>query len=106
MVIQETKGSAAGQVELTEANIIITGGRPIGSPENFNLLNESAKLLGAAVGASRAAVDAGVCAAQHAGGPDRENGQSEALHSLRAFRLGPAFCRHEDIQNHYSDQHG
>jgi len=59
MVIQETKGSAAGQVELTEANIIITGGRPIGSPENFSLLNECAKLLGAAVGASRAAVDAG-----------------------------------------------
>ena len=59
MVIQETKGSAAGQVELTEANIIITGGRPIGSPENFSLLNECAKQLGAAVGASRAAVDAG-----------------------------------------------
>jgi len=59
MVIQETKGSAAGQVELTEANIIITGGRPIGSAENFSLLNECAKLLGAAVGASRAAVDAG-----------------------------------------------
>jgi len=59
MVIHETKGSAAGQVELTEANIIITGGRPIGSPENFSLLNECAKQLGAAVGASRAAVDAG-----------------------------------------------
>lgn len=59
MVIQETKGSAAGQLELTEANIIITGGRPIGSAENFSLLNECAKLLGAAVGASRAAVDAG-----------------------------------------------
>ncbi len=59
MVIQETKGSAAGQVELTEANIIITGGRPIGSPDNFSLLHDCAKLLGAAVGASRAAVDAG-----------------------------------------------
>ena len=59
MVITEAKGSAAGQVELTEANIIITGGRPIGAAENFSLLNECANLLGAAVGASRAAVDAG-----------------------------------------------
>ncbi|MEN8692907.1 MAG: electron transfer flavoprotein subunit alpha/FixB family protein [Desulfobacterales bacterium] len=59
MVVTEAKGSAAGQVELTEANIIITGGRPIGSAENFSLLNECANLLGAAVGASRAAVDAG-----------------------------------------------
>jgi electron transfer flavoprotein alpha subunit len=59
MVIKEVIGSASGQIELTEANIIITGGRPIGSPENFSLLNKCAELLGAAVGASRAAVDAG-----------------------------------------------
>jgi len=59
MAITEIKGSASGQVELTEANIIITGGRPMGSPENFKLLEDCAKFLGAAVGASRAAVDSG-----------------------------------------------
>ena len=49
----------SGLVELTEASIIITGGRPIGAAENFKILRECAAVLGAAVGASRAAVDAG-----------------------------------------------
>jgi electron transfer flavoprotein alpha subunit len=57
--IQETKQSASGAVDLTEANIIITGGRPIAAPENYQILRECAQILGAAVGASRAAVDAG-----------------------------------------------
>jgi electron transfer flavoprotein alpha subunit len=49
----------SGSVDLTEANIIITGGRPNGSAENFKILRECAEALGATVGASRAAVDAG-----------------------------------------------
>ena len=48
-----------GKVELTEANVIITGGRPIAAAENYKMLEECAELMGAAVGASRAAVDAG-----------------------------------------------
>ncbi|MBR4749095.1 MAG: electron transfer flavoprotein subunit alpha [Abditibacteriota bacterium] len=46
-------------VNLTDANIIISGGRGLGSPENFDILKELAGEIGAAVGASRAAVDAG-----------------------------------------------
>jgi electron transfer flavoprotein alpha subunit len=46
-------------VDLTEANVIITGGRPIGSSENYQILRDCADTLDAAVGASRAAVDAG-----------------------------------------------
>lgn len=57
--VMEVKKSAAGAVDLTEANIIITGGRPIGASDNFTMLRECAEALGAAVGASRAAVDAG-----------------------------------------------
>lgn len=46
-------------VNLTEADIIVSGGRGIKGPENFSLIRELAKLLGGAVGASRAAVDSG-----------------------------------------------
>ena len=44
---------------LAEADIIVSGGRGLGSPENFALVKELAKTLNAAVGSSRAAVDAG-----------------------------------------------
>lgn len=46
-------------VNLTEANIIVSGGRGMKGPENFQLLHDLAKAIGGAVGASRAAVDEG-----------------------------------------------
>jgi electron transfer flavoprotein alpha subunit len=59
LAVKEIKQNPSKQVDLTEANIIITGGRPIASEDNYKILRECADLVGAAVGASRAAVDAG-----------------------------------------------
>ena len=59
LVIKEVKQSQSTAVDLTEANVIITGGRPIAAAENYKILRECADAVGAAVGASRAAVDAG-----------------------------------------------
>lgn len=59
ILVKEVKKSGGGAMDLAEANIIITGGRAIGASENYKMLRECAEVLGAAVGASRAAVDAG-----------------------------------------------
>ena len=52
-------------VSLQDAQIIVSGGRGLGKPENFKLIRDLAEVLGAAVGASRATVDAGWIPAYH-----------------------------------------
>lgn len=57
--VAEVMAAGSKKIELTEADIIISGGRSLGSADNFKILHDCAAVIGAAVGSSRAAVDAG-----------------------------------------------
>ena len=60
IILKKTiKTTKTGTKSLDEADIIISGGRGMGSPENFKILEDLAKTINGVVGASRAAVDAG-----------------------------------------------
>lgn len=68
--IKEIIAAASEKVDLTEANIIVSGGRAMKNSDNFKILDELAEVIGATVGASRAAVDSGYAA------PDMQVGQT------------------------------
>ena len=57
--VLEVQKDTSGKVDLTEANVIVSGGRGMKGPEGFSILEELAGVLKGTVGASRAALDAG-----------------------------------------------
>ena len=63
--VKEIIAKASGEISLADAQIIVSGGRGLGDPSGFDLIRKAAATLGAAVGASRAAVDAGWIPYEH-----------------------------------------
>ncbi|WP_341479119.1 electron transfer flavoprotein subunit alpha/FixB family protein [Heliobacterium chlorum] len=64
-ILEDVIGHIAKGMPLEEAEIIVSGGRGIGGAEQFSLVFDLARVLGAHVGASRAAVDSGWIAYEH-----------------------------------------
>ena len=64
-IVKDVIEKAGGEISLADASIIVTGGRGLGDASGFDLIREFAQTLGAAVGASRAAVDSGWIEYEH-----------------------------------------
>ena len=95
MVEQAHAESEGPSIE--DADVIVAGGRGLGSPENFKLVEELAQALGGAVAATRAVVDSGWYPYADAGRADGQDRLAEALRRLRDLGRDPAQGRHAGL---------
>ena len=92
-VLVETVLEEGEGIPLEQADVVVSGGRGLGGPEPFDNLRELCGLLNAALGASRAACDAGWIDHSHQVGLDRQEHQPHNLHHRRYLRCQPAHGR-------------
>ena len=92
------------KVKIEDADIIVSGGRGLGKPENFKLIEGLAQVLGAAVGFVTAARRRWLDSLFAPGRPDRQDRPSQAVHRLRYLRLGPAHGRDGYFRVHHCYQ--
>ena len=105
----KVEGSEGDGPDLASAPIVVSGGRALGSSDNFAIIYSLAKKMGAAVGASRAAVDAGYV-------PNESGGRAGTAPSRRSeteHGIGGGNCqrlsdnrKHRTISNHQQDRNG
>ena len=93
--VRELIAKVGSTFNISEAEVIVSGGRGMKGPENFPMLEQLAEMLGGVVGASRAAVDSGWIDSSHQVG-----------HRLRHFWRNSASGRHVRVRPDRGDQQG
>ena len=100
----ETVTQEAEGVRLEDAGIVIGGGRGLGGPDPFDQLEDLARLLGGAVGASRAVCDAGWLDHSYQVGADRQDHHARPVHHRRHIGRKPAHGGLFGVQAHRRHQ--
>ena len=102
-IIKEVVRKAAEGVDLSEAKVIIAGGRGVKSEEGFEPLKELAEVLGGAVGASRGACDADYCDYSLQIGQTGKVVTPDPIHCMRNFWSDSAFSRNVQFKSNCCD---